>query len=271
MTKVLSLGFVLLLASSANAVAAKCPFAVADIRESRGSETALDTNRNTATGQNGLVARVVVEKRRGRLVVSNSETGDSLFGCPYANLPAWSPDGNYLSVDLWTPENRMGKLVVFDASSWKKVVDVALTYGADTEWSPDSKRIVSAAFSYEKPVMLVYSVTIPEGKVTKIDATTVLGDIDFSWSPDSRWIIYSRPTKLAPLEDVIASDLVIADVRTGEAWTLIPASDHHQSNPLWIDDHTVQIDRIWWDAGSTEADWTISREQRVVVVLKPSR
>lgn len=269
MTRVLALGFVLLLASSENAAAAKCPFAVVEIRESHHGETALDTDRNTAVGPNGLVARVVVEKRRGRLVVRNSETGDSLFGCPSASLPAWSPDGTYLSVDLWTTETRMGKLVVFDASNWKRVIDLDLASAASAVWSPDSKRIVSYGSSYRDRDMLFYEVTVPDGAVTVIDRTRVMGDIEFSWSPDSRWILYSKPTKLHHVGDTMVSELRIAEAPTGASWVLVPATDHNQSNPLWIDDHTVQIDRIWWDEDE-DANWT-TREQRVVIVLKPSR
>lgn len=268
MITILSLGFAVLLASSASVAAGKCPFVVEKIRESRAGETALDTDRNTAVGSNGLVAHVVVEKGRGRLVVNNVESGDSLFGCPYALLPAWSPDGKYLSVSMWTTETRMGKLVVFDASNWKRVIDLDLASAASATWSPDSKRIVSDGSSYADGEVLFYEVTVPAGAATIIDRTRVHGDIDFSWSPDSRWIVYSMPTKLHHVGDTMVSELRIADAASGEYCTLIPATDHNQSNPLWIDDHTIQIDRIWWDEDE-DANWT-NREERVVIDLKPS-
>jgi hypothetical protein len=246
---------------------------VAAVREPRPSEVAIaDTlDGNAAVGPNFLVAHIRIVKNRGYLVVENSQTGeDSLFVCPYASLPEWSPDGRYLSCNLWTPETRMGKLVVFEVASWKKVANANLASTGSAEWSPDSKRIVSDGVSYHGGKMILYCVSIPGGEVSVIDSTTAMNDIEFSWNRDSRWITYSRPTRLTPIGETRESDLCIANALTGESWCLIKARDHNESNPYWIDDHSIQVDRVWWTAGEGEADWT-SRERRVVVILKPVR
>src|SRR5262249_14111895 len=146
--------------------------------------------------------------------------------CADASLPEWSPDGRYLSINLWTEKCRMGKLIVFDVSNWKQVIDVGLTAAAHRAFSPASKRIVCTGFGYEKPLMTMYAVTVSEGKLNVNATTRFLGDINFSWSPDSRWISFSRPTKLHPVGDTIESDLCLGDASTGRAWTLIPATDH---------------------------------------------
>src|SRR5262249_43315930 len=151
--------------------------------------------------------------------------------------------------------------------SWEKVIDVNLASAASVVWSPDSKRVAVGGVWYERNKTVLYSVSITDGAVALIDSAAVMGDFEFSWSPDSHWIAYSRPTRLTPMDDTMESDLCVADAVTGESWCLIKAADSAQSNPSWLDDHSVLVDREWWRAGRSEADWT-HRKKQVVVVLK---
>jgi hypothetical protein len=259
----------------------ECPWRVAAVREPRAGELAYEDSthylrpgrweeRNRVFGPGGLVARVRIENpRRGYLQIDDWKAGrDSLFVLPHACLPAWSPDGRYLSVDLWTKEATGGMLRVLDVATWQGIVDVTLSHASDTKWSPDSKMIAGAGFSYTDTTMVLYTVTIPQGRVSVVDTTRALGDVDFSWSPDSRWIVYSKPRSINHLDETMVSDLWIAEAATGAAWCLIRSTDHHQSDPLWITSSTIQIDRVWWTVDD-DANWT-TREDRVVIELSPA-
>ncbi|HEX6790939.1 MAG TPA: hypothetical protein VF247_06490 [Candidatus Krumholzibacteria bacterium] len=257
-----------------------CPWKVAAIREPRAGELPYEEathylrpgqweERNKVFGPGKLVAYVRTERRRGYLEIENFDTGeDSVFVLPGACLPAWSPDGRYLSVDLWTKETTGGMLRVLDVATWKGIVDVKLAQASDTKWSPDSRMIVGAGYSHTDTAIVLYSVTIPEGNVSVVDTTRVLGDIDFSWSPDSRWIVYSKPRSINHFDETMVSDLWIAEAATGAAWCLVKSTDHDQSDPLWITDRTLQVDRVWWTVDG-DANWS-TREDRVVIELTPS-
>jgi hypothetical protein len=255
----------------------ECPWKVAVIREPRGGEMSFEDSthylrpseweeRNKVFGPGGLVAHVRVHDRRGYLEIVNWQTGDdSLFVYPHAMLPSWSPDGRYLSANVWTEKTRMGKLAVFEVGGWKNVVDIDVSHAANTKWSPDSRMIACAGVAYRGSSIILYTVTVPEGRVSVVDSTRVPGDIDFSWSPNNRWLVYAMPTKVHHVGDTMVSDLWIADAASGAAWCLIKSTDHHQSNPLWITDTTIQLDRVWWTEEGA------NREQRVVVELRETR
>jgi WD40 repeat protein len=266
------------LATSSPVSQNECPWKVSAVREPRPNEVAYEDathylrpgereEKNEVRGPDHLVAFARSDRGRPYLEIANWKTGeDSLFIYNYVSLPSWSPDGRYLSTCVWTEQTRGGKLTVFDVATWKVVVDVTLTYSSDTKWSPDSKRIVCEGFAYKEQEAMVYTVTVPQGKVTVIDRRVTEGDIEFSWSPDSRWIAYSMPTKVHHVGDTMVSELWLADVTTGKACCLVKGTDHDQASPLWINESTIQVDRIWWTVDD-DANWD-TREQRVVIDLE---
>lgn len=260
----------------------ECPWKLDAVRAPKSEEVSFEEathylrpgeweERNKVFGPGSLVAYVRADARhRAYLEIEDWKAGnDSVFVYPDAGLPAWSPDGRYLSVNVWTPATRTGKLVILDVSKWRIVVDIDLTSASNSKWSPDSRCIAVAGASYAGDDIVLYSVNVPDGNVSVIDTTRVFGDIEFSWSPDSRWIAYAKPTKVHHVGDTLISDLWIAEAATSAAWCLLKGTDHNQSNPLWITDRTLQVDRVWWDEDE-DANWT-NREQRVVVELSPSR
>ena len=64
------------------------------------------------------------------------------------------------------------------------------TYKYAIDWSPDSKKILWS----DKKLRLQY-VDIDTKKVTQVDYDADWEFTDYSWSPDSKWITYARPTK----------------------------------------------------------------------------
>jgi tricorn protease len=105
----------------------------------------------------------------------------------------WSPDGN--TVVYWSDKSGEYELWMMDPSNEKEPRKLT-SYGAgfryDLYWSPDSKKI---AFIDKAMKIQVYDVAT--GKTTQIDkglrmSHGALNGFGVNWSPDSRWLTYSR-------------------------------------------------------------------------------
>jgi tricorn protease len=103
-------------------------------------------------------------------------------------FPAWSPDGKHISYysdltgeyELYILENKKGaqpKQLTFKSSAWKY----------QPVWSPDSRYLIF----FDRTLKLKL-VDVSSGKVTDIDHATVNEIRNYSFSPDSRWIAYTR-------------------------------------------------------------------------------
>jgi hypothetical protein len=220
------------------------------------------SDRNYVPGPDSLVARVVIVSRRGYVEIVDVATGESrrLLETP-ASLPQWSPDGRYVSCVVWKSHLNPYQLTVVDVATSKIVMESDITDATDSKWSPDSRAIAVSGMSRKWSGALLYTVTVPDGRVTAIDSLNLVASHEFSWSPDGRWVAFSRPTQLEHHGETIASDLRIGDTVTGESWCVLSAPDWAESAPLWITDRSIHITRVrWHDDGDNE-------EQRLVVEL----
>jgi len=105
---------------------------------------------------------------------------------------------------------------------------------------------------------MLYTVAVPDGKVTILDSLEVLVDYDFSWSPDGRWLAFTRPTALDEMgEYPVAADLWIADTETGKTWPLIEGPEWVESNPLWITARSIQVNRSAREGDSLRAEQVV--------------
>jgi hypothetical protein len=247
------------------------PWKVATLREPWADDIPFETrteylrpssDRNYVPGPDSLVARVVSVARRGYVEIKNARTGESRRLLePSASLPQWSPDGSLISCAVWTRETWAGKLTVVDVATREIVLESDLTHASESKWSPDSHAIAASGVGYKWTGALLYTVTVPDARVTVIDSLNVLASHEFSWSPDGRWIAFSRPTRLHHYGDVIAADLRIADAAMGDSWCILVGSEWAVLDPLWITNRSIQITRVrWHDEGDNE-------EQRLVVEL----
>lgn len=232
------------------------PWIVVTVRERRAGEVSFETSShylrestsaNYVPGPDSLVARVGTDAQgRPRVLIERLGTGnvDTLFA-GWASQPLWSPDGHYVSCVAWTSREAPHQLAVVDVATKRLVVPpTARASGTVSKWSPDSRVIaVSDVIRGTERVML-YTVSVPEAKITVLDSVEVLEAHDFSWSPNGRWLAYSRPTELdSSGEIILAADLWIAKVESGETWPLIETPDLVETNPLWITNQTLQFDR----------------------------
>lgn len=105
---------------------------------------------------------------------------------------AWSPDAK--SIAYWSDASGEYELCVRDASGGKekKLTSFGPGYRYRIYWSPDSKKIASI-----DQAMQIWIITVADGKTMKADKELSyyqdgLDGWTPSWSPDSRWLAYSR-------------------------------------------------------------------------------
>lgn len=150
--------------------------------------------RNSTLSPSGV--RVAFETR-GEIVSVPAEKGDlrnlTQTTGAHERSPAWSPDGRWIAhvsdvsgeyeIHL-TPQNGQGETRTF-------AVDGA-GYYEDLKWSPDGKKI-----SFSDNSWSLYVLDVSSGEVTKVDQEPVYGPnktLHHAWSPDSRWLVYTRIT-----------------------------------------------------------------------------
>jgi tricorn protease len=148
---------------------------------------------NTALSPTGQ--RLVVEAH-GDIFTLPSEKGDTrnLTKTPGTaeRDPSWSPDGK--TIAYFSDASGEYQLFLRDQNGLTapRVIDLGPdpSYFYSPRWSPDSKHI---AF-YDKHLHLFY-VDVDGGKPVKVD-TGIRGSFgntfEVSWSPDSKWLAYTR-------------------------------------------------------------------------------
>jgi Tol biopolymer transport system component len=229
----------------------------------------LSEDANNVPGPDSQVAHVRSDDpHHSYIEVENLETRKSIrLHSGYSFLPQWSPDGKYIACVVWKSRNRPGELAVASADNGEVLLDPrARASVATMKWSPDGHRIAVEGPIHLRPHEMLFTVSFPEGKTTILDSLDVLVDYEFSWSPDGQWIAFSRPTKLDHLGEVtLAADLWIADVTTGRAWPLIETPEWVESNPLWVSNSVIQMDRSRRDGEE------VGTKQRLIIQLSRHR
>jgi tricorn protease len=110
--------------------------------------------------------------------------------------PRWSPDGKTLA--YWSDRSGEYELTVRPAESAgeeKKLTALGPGFRYAPYWSPDSRKV-----AFVDQAMRIHVTDVASGKTTRIDESPewlnhgTLANFEFEWSPDSRWLTYSRPT-----------------------------------------------------------------------------
>jgi tricorn protease len=146
---------------------------------------------------------------RGEIFTVPAEDGDirNLTNSPASRErgPAWSPDGKWVA--FWSDASGEYELTLAPGDGrgpLRQVTHGGGLYRYQLIWSPDSKKI---AFS-DKALRLWWC-DVATGKLTQVDKSEVAEFTDYSWSGDSRWLVYAK-TELNNF-----SHLVLYSLETG--------------------------------------------------------
>jgi tricorn protease len=153
--------------------------------------------RNAAVSPTG--SRAVFEFR-GEIITVPAEKGDprnltNTLGS-HERSPAWSPDGKQIA--YFSDEPGEYGLFVRSQDGKGEIKKYPLEGAGFYEtplWSPDSKKIAFSDNSWS-----LYWLDLENGKRKKISSEALYGPargrpIQFSWSPDSKWLAYTRTGK----------------------------------------------------------------------------
>lgn len=101
--------------------------------------------------------------------------------------PTWSPDGKHIA--YYSDATGEYQIYLYDvkSKSHKQLTKSNTTWMFPAIWSPDSKKLVYA----DKDQTLRY-VDVETGKITDIDKGLFEDITYYRWSPDSKWITYTR-------------------------------------------------------------------------------
>jgi tricorn protease len=139
---------------------------------------------------------------RGEVFTVPAENGDirNLTNTPGIREEdaVWSPDGKWIAY----MSDRSGEEELYIRPADGTGEETQLTTGGDRDrfppiWSPDSTKLLFG----DKSLRIFY-VDINEKKVVQIDEAKG-GEIrDYSWSPDSLWAAYSKPTEITRFRSI---------------------------------------------------------------------
>lgn len=103
----------------------------------------------------------------------------------------WSPDGKHIAY----LSDMSGEYEVYIQKQDGSEKPIQITKNADTykytiKWSPDSKKIL-----FNDKMLRLQYVDINSKEVTLVEQSDIWEFNSFNWSPDSKWITYTKPEK----------------------------------------------------------------------------
>lgn len=146
--------------------------------------------------------------------------------------PRWSPDGKWIACTTWESRQRPWLLCVVDVASRRTLRPEFGALVSRFRWAPDSRTLAVAGVLYGRPTCVLVLVSIPSGQVRVVDTLSIHADYDFSWSPDSRLLVVSKPTSVNQYEEVAAADLWLFDRRGGKC--RLTDTPEAEREPHWI-------------------------------------
>lgn len=183
--------------------------------------------RNSALSPTGVRAAF---EARGEIFSVPAEKGDSrnLTQSPGAHdrNPTWSPDGAQLA---WLSDTSGEyQLMLGDPLGVSKPRAIALpstAFFSEPDWSPDGTQIL-----LQDNHRNLWTIEVSNGKATKVDADDYpdpIRSFDANWSPDSKWIAYSKnlPSRLRAIFIYSLAEKRTHQISDGMADSISPAFD----------------------------------------------
>jgi len=183
--------------------------------------------RNSALSPTGVRAAF---EARGEIFTVPAEKGDyrNLTQSPGAHdrSPVWSPDGAQLA---WLADGSGEyQLMIGDplgVSAARAIALPSAAFYSSLSWSPDGTQIV-----LQDSHKNLWTIAVANGTATKIDTDSYpdpFRQYDATWSPDSRWVAYSKnlPSRLRAIFVYSVADKKAHQITDGLADSMSPAFD----------------------------------------------
>ncbi|MDP2996056.1 MAG: tetratricopeptide repeat protein [Bryobacterales bacterium] len=186
--------------------------------------------------QTGVVRRLTNQEWRG----------------PRGSTPVPSRDGKQIAYAWWVNGSQMEFRVINLDGSGMRTVPGKVKDGAVFElwdWSPDGKRLLARGRGIEQlgPV----TVDVATGEVRPLQSFT--GYLDFAggaFSPDGRWVVYSRQVRQGDPD----WDIFALDTKTGQETAIVTGAGADQM-PMWAPDSDKIVFRS--DRNGKNAIWMV--------------
>jgi len=210
--------------------------------------------RNSALSPTGV--RVAFEAR-GEIFTVPTEKGD------YRNLtqssgahdrsPVWSPDGAQLA---WLSDSSGEYQLMFGdplGTTPPKAVDLPSTaFFSAPIWSPDGSQIL-----LQDNHRNLWGIEVATGRATKIDSDDYPDpsrSFDAEWSPDSKWIVYSKnlPSHLRAIFIYSLADKTSRQITDGLADSISPAFDAGGKYVYFLSSTNYGPSTGWLEMSSTD-------------------
>lgn len=152
-----------------------------------------DASKNMETTSISPDGKRMVTVGRGDVFTVPAETGITRNISQTNNVhernAVWSPDGRVVAfVSDASGEDEIYTQVPDGFSESIQITSGGDVYKYELAWSPDSKKIVWG----DKKLRLQY-VDVDSKKITIVDKSETNEMRDYAWSPDSKWIAYTKP------------------------------------------------------------------------------
>ncbi len=227
-----------------------------------------DPERNTVPGPRGLRAVVHSDAAHHPSIFLEADRRPPRLLRARASRPRWSPRGRYIACMVGHSLQRPWELSVVDVASGRHWDPEAPCHAMNYAWSPKGDAIAFEGPGHAGQHRLLCVVTWPGLRLTVLDSLPVSTNFHFSWSPDSRWLVTDRATRLDSEEDVNASDLWLVS-RDGRRCQLTNTPDLVETEPHWVNDRRIQFLRAHpTDDGADEESRSLDL---LPVVHRPSR
>jgi tricorn protease len=103
----------------------------------------------------------------------------------------WSPNGKFISfISDKTGEDELYIQVQDGSQPPVQITKGGTNYKYQPAWSPDSKKLM-----WSDREQKLYYVDIDTKTITQIDYSPITEIRDYNWSPDSKWVVYSKSSE----------------------------------------------------------------------------
>jgi len=137
----------------------------------------------------------------------------------------WSPDGKWISyISDKTGEDEIYIKAQDGKSEPVQITSSSSNYKYQPLWSPDSRKLL-----WSDRNQRLWFVDIDTKEMTKVDSASASEIVDYAWSPDSKWITYTKP------EEDVMSNIYLYSIDEGKK---IAATDgwYESANPVFSAD-----------------------------------